>query len=65
MVVAGGAAVASFAPPMLFGVVVGTSSSLFVAAPILYYLGMRRQSKGLPQLRKSKEELQEELDQMP
>ena len=65
MVVAGGAAVASFAPPMLFGVIVGTSSSLFVAAPILYYLGMRRQSKGLPQLRKSKEELQEELDQMP
>lgn len=65
MVLWGGAAVASFAPPMLFGVIIGTSSSLFVAAPILYYLGMRRQRKGLSQLRRSKEELQEELDQMP
>ena len=35
----GGPAVASFAIPMLFGVVVATSSSIFIAAPILLFLG--------------------------
>lgn len=65
MTIAGGPAVASFAQPMMFGIVVGTSSSIFVAAPILYYLGMRRERKGLPQLRKTKEELQKELDLIP
>ena len=65
MTMYGGPAVASFAQPMMFGIVVGTSSSIFVAAPILYYLGMRRERKGLPQLRKSKEELQKELDLIP
>lgn len=65
MTLYGGPAVASFAQPMMFGIIVGTSSSIFVAAPILYYLGMRRERKGLPQLRKSKEELQKELDLIP
>ena len=36
----GGAAIESFAYSMLFGVVVGTYSSIFVAAPILIYLGL-------------------------
>lgn len=51
MALAGGSAVASFALPMLFGIVVGTSSSIYIAAPILLWLGERRDRKGLPQLR--------------
>src|SRR5690606_15432655 len=39
MAVWGGSAVASFAIPMAFGVVVATSSSVFIAAPILLLLG--------------------------
>ena len=65
MTIYGGPAVASFAQPMVFGVLIGTSSSVFVASPILYYLALRRERKGLPQLRKSKEELQKELDLIP
>ncbi|SFR77038.1 SecD/SecF fusion protein [Marinobacter daqiaonensis] len=65
MGIAGGAAVASFALPMLFGIVVGTSSSVFIAAPILHWLGHRRTQKGLPQLRPTAEEMRKELEMMP
>lgn len=65
MGIAGGNAVASFALPMLFGIVIGTSSSLFVASPILYYLSEHRRKQGRRQLRPSKEELQAELDLIP
>lgn len=41
MGIAGGEAVASFALPMLFGIVVGTSSSIFIAAPMVLMLGER------------------------
>jgi SecD/SecF fusion protein len=41
MAVAGGAAVASFAVPMLFGIVLGTSSSIFIAAPMVLLLAER------------------------
>jgi len=51
MAIAGGEAVVSFAVPMLFGIVVSTSSSIFIAAPILLQLGRRRAAKGLTQLR--------------
>ncbi len=51
MAIAGGSAVASFALPMLLGILVGTSSSIFIAAPIFLWLGERREKKGLPQLR--------------
>lgn len=51
MAIAGGEAVASFAIPMLFGIVVSTSSSIFIAAPIVLMLGRRRQRQGLAQLR--------------
>ena len=37
----GGAVIRSFALSMLFGVVIGTYSSIFIAAPILIYLGGR------------------------
>lgn len=65
MAIAGGAAVASFAQPMLFGVVVGTLSSIFVASSILYYLGQRRQRLGLAQLRPTDEEIQQQLQRIP
>lgn len=39
MAIWGGSAVENFALPMLFGVVVATSSSIFIAAPILLFLG--------------------------
>lgn len=41
MGIAGGEAVASFALPMLFGIVVGTSSSMYIAAPVVLMLGRR------------------------
>ena len=39
MAIWGGSAVESFAAPMVFGVVIATSSSIFIAAPILLFLG--------------------------
>ncbi|MGL4890648.1 MAG: protein translocase subunit SecF, partial [Aeromonas veronii] len=65
MGIAGGVAVASFALPMLFGIVIGTSSSVFIASPILYYLGQRRTRKGLAQLRPTAEEIRKELELTP
>ncbi|MBX3706732.1 MAG: protein translocase subunit SecD [Pseudomonadales bacterium] len=65
MGIAGGAAVASFALPMLFGIVVGTSSSVLIAAPILYYLGQGRARRGLAQLRPTGEELRRQLELAP
>ena len=42
----GGSALAGFAWIMLFGIVVGTSSSIFIAAPILLFLGAQRLRRG-------------------
>jgi SecD/SecF fusion protein len=39
MAIWGGPAVQSFAVPMIFGIVVAASSSVFIAAPILLFLG--------------------------
>jgi SecD/SecF fusion protein len=39
MAIWGGPAVESFAVPMVFGIVVAASSSIFIAAPILLFLG--------------------------
>ncbi|MBL8269923.1 protein translocase subunit SecD [Steroidobacter sp.] len=41
MAIWGGATVSSFAVPMVFGIVVAASSSVFIAAPILLFLGER------------------------
>src|SRR5690606_15079411 len=65
MAIAGGDAVASFALPMMFGIVVGTSSSIFIAAPIVLWLGERRLRQGLSQVRPDTEQLRQELEQMP
>lgn len=42
MALAGGSAVDNFAIAMVFGIVVGASSSIFIAAPILLILGEGR-----------------------
>ncbi len=42
----GGSALSGFAWIMLFGIVVGTSSSIFIAAPILLFLGERGLRRG-------------------
>jgi preprotein translocase SecF subunit len=47
----GGASISGFAWVMLFGIVVGTSSSIFIAAPILLFLGekkLRREATPAP-----------------
>ena len=38
----GGAVIKGFTFAMIWGVVVGTYSSIFVAAPLLLYIGLRR-----------------------
>lgn len=62
MAIAGGSAVASFALPLLFGIIIGTSSSVFIAAPIVFWLGQWRLRQGRAQLRPSAEEIQKKLD---
>jgi preprotein translocase subunit SecD/preprotein translocase subunit SecF len=49
----GGSALSGFAWIMLFGIVVGTSSSIFIAAPILLFLGERklRRTSALPKVK--------------
>lgn len=42
MAIWGGTTVQAFAIPMVFGIVVAASSSVFIAAPILLFLGERR-----------------------
>jgi preprotein translocase SecF subunit len=44
----GGGTLSGFATVMLFGIVVGTSSSIFIAAPILLLLGARRLRRAPP-----------------
>jgi SecD/SecF fusion protein len=41
LVLFGGEVIRSFTVSMLFGIVVGTYSSIFIAAPILVYLGLK------------------------
>ena len=45
----GGSAVQDFALVLLFGVVLATSSSIFIAAPILLFLGENRLRRDRPQ----------------
>lgn len=65
MAIAGGSAVASFSLPMLFGIVIGTSSSILIAAPIVLLLGERRMRRGKSQLHVSTETRQREIDLRP
>jgi preprotein translocase subunit SecF len=45
--VIGGEIMRGFALALIFGIVVGTSSSIFIASPILLFLGERRLRPGL------------------
>jgi preprotein translocase subunit SecF len=45
----GGEAIRSFALTIIFGIVVGTSSSIFIASPILLFLGQKRLRPGITQ----------------
>ena len=65
MAIAGGSAVASFSLPMLFGIVIGTSSSILIAAPIVLLLGERRLRRGKTQLHASADAAQREIDALP
>lgn len=51
MAVWGGSAVESFAVPMVFGILIAASSSVFIAAPILLFLGdwRKRRRAAMPQ----------------
>ena len=49
MAIYGGSAVSGFAQVILFGVVVGTSSSIFIAAPLLLFLGEGKLRRGSPE----------------
>lgn len=48
MAIWGGSAVASFAIPMVFGIFIAASSSVFIAAPILLFLGDWRARRAKP-----------------
>ena len=65
MAIAGGSAVSSFSLPMLFGIVIGTSSSILIAAPIVLLLGERRLRKGKTQLHVTADAAQREIDLLP
>ncbi len=65
MALVGGDAVSSFAVPMVFAVVIGTSSTLFITSSLLHMLGKRREQKGKAQLRPTSEEVKASLAHIP
>ena len=65
MALFGGDAVASFALPMVFAVIIGTSSTLFITSTLLYLLGRRREKKGKAQLKPTSEEIRASLSHIP
>jgi len=48
LAVIGGEAIRGFALTIIFGIVVGTSSSIFIASPILLFLGQKRLRPAIP-----------------
>ena len=65
MAIFGGDAVESFAVPMVFAVVIGTSSTLFITSTLLYLLGSRREKQGKAQLKPTSEEIKASLSHIP
>jgi len=47
LLVFGGEVIRNFSFAMLFGIVIGTYSSMFIAAPLLGYLGVKREGVGV------------------
>ena len=46
LLIFGGEVIRNFSFAMLFGIIIGTYSSIFIAAPLLDYLGVRRDTVG-------------------
>jgi preprotein translocase SecF subunit len=46
LLIFGGEVIRNFSFAMLFGIVIGTYSSVFIAAPLLDYLGVKRETVG-------------------
>jgi preprotein translocase SecF subunit len=46
LLIFGGEVIRNFSFAMLFGIIIGTYSSVFIAAPLLGYLGVRRETVG-------------------
>lgn len=65
MALFGGDAVASFAIPMVFAVVIGTTSTLYITSTLLYLLGSRREKQGKAQLKPTAEEIKASLAHIP
>jgi len=65
MALVGGEAVNSFAVPMVFAVLIGTSSTLFITSSLLHMLGKRREQRGKAQLRPTAEEIKASLAHIP
>ena len=51
--------------PMVFAVVIGTSSTLFITSTLLYLLGSRREKQGKAQLKPTAEEVKASLSHIP
>ena len=49
LAIIGGEAIRGFALTIIFGIIVGTSSSIFIASPILLFLGQRRLRPATPE----------------
>ena len=52
--VGGGHVIRSFSLAMMFGILAGVYSSIFICSPILIYLGMRNDSLTAPEAEKGK-----------
>jgi preprotein translocase SecF subunit len=50
----GGEVIRSFTLAMIWGVIIGTYSSIFIAAPILIFLNLRSESVALPESKKAR-----------
>jgi preprotein translocase subunit SecF len=46
LLIFGGEVIRNFSFAMLFGIIIGTYSSIFIAAPLLDYLGVKRETVG-------------------
>jgi preprotein translocase subunit SecF len=46
LLIFGGEVIRNFSFAMLFGILIGTYSSMFIAAPLLAYLGVKRETVG-------------------
>ncbi len=60
MAIAGGSVVSSFSIPLIFGIVISTSSSIFVAAPLILHFGKKKFDKEGVLLHRTIEEGREE-----